>query len=177
VVVQPYAVSIVRQIDHVVALAAAWAKGAQRWPAAKRVGFANDSVKLLAVDGPSNARKGAGDAATWLPPAKGYRCRYVARQATVKRAYGLTVTAAERAAMLRMLAGCPTQRGITTTRFRLGCGTTTPHQGRHRSPRRRLHRRGRCTTPTATPSGPPAARRSTAATQWPKFDRDGIGCE
>jgi hypothetical protein len=77
------------QVDHVVALADAWAKGAQQWPAGKRVAFANDGLNLLAVDGPTNQRKGAGDAATWLPPAKGYRCAYVARQVSVKRRYEL----------------------------------------------------------------------------------------
>ncbi len=30
-----------------------------------------------------------GDAATWLPPKKGYRCAYVAREVAVKVAYGL----------------------------------------------------------------------------------------
>ena len=112
------------QVDHVVALADAWVKGAQRWPAAKRVAFANDSLNLLAVDGPTNQRKGAGDAATWLPPAKGYRCQYVARQASVKRKYGLWVTAAERAAMLGVLHGCLPQRLVVSTAFRLGGGTT-----------------------------------------------------
>jgi hypothetical protein len=97
------------QIDHVVALSDAWQKGAQGWDAAKRERFANDPLNLLAVDGPSNSRKGDGDAATWLPPAKGYRCRYVARQVAVKAAYGVWVTRAEKAAITRILASCPGQ--------------------------------------------------------------------
>ena len=51
------------------------------------------------MDGPTNASKGDGDAATWLPPVKAYRCTYVARQVAVKRAYGLWVTSAERSAI------------------------------------------------------------------------------
>jgi hypothetical protein len=97
------------QIDHVVALSDAWQKGAQHWDAATRERFANDPLNLLAVDGPSNSRKGDGDAATWQPPAKGYRCRYVARQVAVKAAYGVWVTAAERAAITRVLASCPAE--------------------------------------------------------------------
>jgi hypothetical protein len=97
------------QIDHVVALSDAWQKGAQGWSSAKRERFANDQLNLLAVDGPSNSRKGDGDAATWLPPAKGYRCRYVARQVAVKTAYGVWVTRAEKAAITRILASCPGQ--------------------------------------------------------------------
>ena len=111
------------QVDHVVALSDAWQKGAQQWTAAKRRAFANDSLELLAVDGPTNRRKGAGDAATWLPPLKPYRCQYVSRQVAVKHKYGLWVTSAERAAILRVLASCPAQRLPVAQAFRLGGGT------------------------------------------------------
>ncbi len=97
------------QIDHVVAVADAWQKGAQAWDGARRVAFFNDPLNLLAVDGPLNMQKGDGDAATWLPPDRGSRCTYVARQIAVKRAYDLWVTAAERDAMTRVLRGCPDQ--------------------------------------------------------------------
>jgi Protein of unknown function (DUF1524) len=97
------------QIDHVVALADAWQKGAQQWGAAARESFANDLVNLLAVDGPLNLEKGSGDTATWLPPNKAYRCAYVARQVGVKVTYGLWVTQAEQDAMVRVLSTCPEQ--------------------------------------------------------------------
>lgn len=95
------------QIDHVVPLLDAWQKGAQKFTPAKRLQLANDPLNLLAVDGPTNESKGAGDAATWLPPSAGYRCAYVARQVEVKATYGLWVTAAEKAAIGRVLATCP----------------------------------------------------------------------
>ncbi len=94
------------QIDHVVALSDAWQKGAQEWDALTRTAFANDPVNLLAVDGQLNQLKGAGDAATWLPPHEPFRCRYVMRQVRVKEAYALWVTAAERDAMDRELDRC-----------------------------------------------------------------------
>ncbi|MGC5165213.1 HNH endonuclease family protein [Luteimicrobium sp. DT211] len=94
------------QIDHVVALADAWQTGAQDWPADKRLALANDPANLLAVDGPANQDKSAGDASTWLPPNAGYRCAYVVRQLRVKAAYGLWVTRAEHDAMARTLRGC-----------------------------------------------------------------------
>lgn len=97
------------QIDHVVALSDAWQKGAQQWDATKRRAFANDPVELLAVDGPTNMRKGDGDAATWLPSNKKFRCAYVARQIAVKSKYGLWVTRAEHDAMARVLERCPRQ--------------------------------------------------------------------
>ena len=94
------------QIDHVVALNDAWQKGAQSWDIATRTAFANDPLNLLAVDGELNQAKGASDAATWLPPHRPYRCRYVIRQAQVKATYGLWVTAAERDAMAREMSRC-----------------------------------------------------------------------
>ena len=96
-------------IDHVVALSDAWQKGAQPWPGGKRLAFANDPLNLLAVDGPTNSSKGDGDAATWLPPNKSYRCAMVARQVAVKARYELWVVAAERDAIARVLSACPNQ--------------------------------------------------------------------
>jgi len=97
-------------IDHVVALSDAWQKGAQQWSYRKRVTFANDPLELLAVGASVNRAKGDGDAATWLPPRRGFRCAFVARQIAIKRRYGLWVTAAERNAMRRVLDRCPHQR-------------------------------------------------------------------
>lgn len=101
------------QIDHVVALSDAWQKGAQSWDEARRVAFANDPLNLLAVDGPLNGQKGDGDTATWLPPNRGFRCAYVARQVAVKRAYGLWATQAEQDAMVRVLSACPAEPLLT----------------------------------------------------------------
>ncbi|MFT4088895.1 MAG: HNH endonuclease family protein, partial [Gordonia sp. (in: high G+C Gram-positive bacteria)] len=77
------------QIDHVVPLADAWQKGAQQLTVEERTALANDPRNLQAVDGPTNQQKGAGDAATWLPPQKSYRCTYVTRQIEVKATYHL----------------------------------------------------------------------------------------
>ena len=94
------------QIDHVVALGDAWQTGAFQWSADKRLQFANDPIELLAVDGPTNEAKGDGDAATWLPPNKAFRCQYIEIQVSVKAKYGLWVTQAEHDAMARILDGC-----------------------------------------------------------------------
>jgi len=95
------------QIDHVVALSEAWQTGAQQLSQAQRERLANDPINLIAVDGPTNEAKGDGDAATWLPPNKAFRCTYVAHQVAVKAAYHLWVTSAERSAIQRVLAACP----------------------------------------------------------------------
>jgi hypothetical protein len=97
------------QIDHVVAVSDAWQKGAFKWGSATKIAFYNDPLNLLAVQGRLNSQKGDGDAATWLPPLKSYRCAYVARQIAVKAKYSIWITAAEKAAMKTILAKCPGQ--------------------------------------------------------------------
>lgn len=97
------------QIDHVVAVSDAWQKGAFKWGSNTKISFYNDPLNLLAVQGRLNSQKGDGDAATWLPPLKSYRCPYVARQIAVKAKYSIWITTAEKAAMKSILAKCPGQ--------------------------------------------------------------------
>ncbi len=98
------------QIDHVVALSDAWQKGAQNLTSQQREAMANDDLELIAVSGTANQQKSDGDAATWLPANKAFRCQYVARQIAVKIKYSLWMTQAERDAIARVLETCPEQR-------------------------------------------------------------------
>jgi hypothetical protein len=98
------------QIDHVVALSNAWQTGAFKLSADQRKALANDPLNLFAVKGRLNSQKGDGDAATWLPPSKSFRCTYVAQQIAVKAKYSLWVVAPEKAAMSTILAKCPSQK-------------------------------------------------------------------
>lgn len=100
------------QIDHVVALADAWKKGAQNISKDERYALANDPLNLLAVDGPANSQKGGSDAASWLPKNKAFRCQYVARQISVKYKYALWVTSAEKDIMMQVLEKCPNEKVI-----------------------------------------------------------------
>jgi len=95
--------SMLVQIDHVVSLSNAWQTGIFQSSIKERTAFANDPINLLAVKGSLNSQKGDGDAATWLPPYKPFRCKYVALQISVKAKYGLWVTRAEQVAMVRIL--------------------------------------------------------------------------
>ena len=97
-------------IDHVVALSNAWQTGAAYFDKTKRQQIANDPLNLLAVDFSLNRQKGDGDAATWLPPLKSYRCDYVARQIAVKAKYGLWVTQPEKSAIIKLLEKCEGQK-------------------------------------------------------------------
>jgi hypothetical protein len=101
--------SIEVQIDHVVSLSNAWQTGAFKLTLERRTAMANDPVELLAVKGSLNSQKSDGDAATWLPPLKNYRCAFVARQVAVKYKYGLWLTKPEKAVILSILSKCPNQ--------------------------------------------------------------------
>ena len=101
---------VVIDIDHVVALSNAWQTGAAYFDKNKRSQIANDPLNLLAVDSKLNRQKGDGDAATWLPPSKAFRCEYVARQVAVKAKYGLWVTKPEKVAIDKILSTCVGQK-------------------------------------------------------------------
>ena len=100
------------QIDHVVALSDAWQKGAQNLTKDERYALATDPLNLLAVDAKTNQGKSDGDAATWLPPNKSFRCAYVARQVSVKYKYNLWVSSAEKSAIAGVLKTCPSEPAV-----------------------------------------------------------------
>ena len=88
----------------------AWQTGAAYFDKAVRTQIANDPLNLLAVDSKLNRQKGDGDAATWLPPSKSFRCAYVARQVAVKAKYKLWVTEPEKVAITKILSSCSGQK-------------------------------------------------------------------
>jgi Excalibur calcium-binding domain/Protein of unknown function (DUF1524) len=174
-------------IDHVVALLDAWQKGAQQQALATRVAFANDPLELLAVDAHTNRSKGDGDAATWLPPNKAFRCAYVARQVAVKIKYRLWVTQAEKDAIGRVLATCPGQklpksgrRIPRTASHTMPAPTATPSHSATGSGRRSGagHVYANCTAARAA-GVTPILRGTPDYAANPELDRDhdGVACE
>jgi hypothetical protein len=93
--------------DYVVPLSDAWASGAATWSATQRSEFVNDPEELIETSAAAVAAKAGRTADGWLPANVAEQCTYVADQITVKSAYLLTVTAAERAAMAAVINGCP----------------------------------------------------------------------
>jgi hypothetical protein len=99
-------------IDHVVALKEAWDSGAWDWTPARRKSFANDLGdwrSLRAVTAASNRSKSDKDPGQWLPPLRSFHCTYATEWVVVKVRWTLQVDARERAALERILAGCPTR--------------------------------------------------------------------
>ena len=76
-------------VDHVVPLAYAWARGADGWDAGAREAFANDLANLLPVEARLNRQKGARGPLGWLPPDEGFHCQYLLRFERVVRRHAL----------------------------------------------------------------------------------------
>ena len=172
-------------IDHVVALSDAWQKGAQQWPHSRRVRMANDPLNLLSVDASANRQKGDGDAATWLPPNKRFRCDYVARQVAVKQKYGMWTTQAEHDAIARVLAKCPEEQLPRSGRVRVRVEPTRRAATAVPSPAPTAERRlanGRVFTncDAARAAGAAPLQRGTTdyeANRDLDRDGDGVACE
>lgn len=96
------------QIDHVVALADAWGKGAKDISQAERKALATDPINLLAVDGPTNNDKRDKDSAQWLPANEEIWCAYITAQVQVKLKYELGVTSQEKRVNEQILDACTT---------------------------------------------------------------------
>ncbi|MBO2450026.1 HNH endonuclease [Actinomadura barringtoniae] len=94
------------QIDHVVALGAAWRSGASTWTQERRVQFANDIDDMLAVDKRANQDKSSKTPDQWKPQRSSW-CSYASRWVGIKKRYGLSVTTQEKAALGEMLGACP----------------------------------------------------------------------
>ncbi|WP_258066639.1 DUF1524 domain-containing protein [Arthrobacter sp. GMC3] len=168
------------QIDHVVALSDAWQKGAQQLTVQQRTALANDPLNLLAVDGPANQQKSDGDAATWLPPSRAYRCNYVARQISVKATYKLWVTAAEHDAMTVVLGSCtdatvPTSQGAPAAEAAAPPANPAPAQAPAQAPAADIYYKN-CAAVRAAGAAPIRAGQPGFQSKF-DGDGDGVGCE
>ncbi len=97
-------------IDHLVPLKAAWISGANEWDKDKRVNYSNGfGVKskmrtwLVPVYASANRSKGAKGPEEWLPPRERYHLFYAVAWLHAKKYWGLSITAAEKAALITCL--------------------------------------------------------------------------
>ena len=91
------------QIVHMVPLKEAHFSGAHAWPEIKKRQYYNDQSNpdhLLAAQRSLNRIKSAKDPAKWMPPAN--RCEYLRRWTTIKARWGLSMDAAEKAAIKKI---------------------------------------------------------------------------
>ncbi|MFF1714658.1 HNH endonuclease family protein [Streptomyces sp. NPDC058268] len=97
-------------MDHRIPLAEAWGSGASNWTAAEHQAYANDlgdERALTAVTAKSNRSKSDQDPSTWMPPAEGNRCEYVAQWVAIKTRWKLAIDPSEEAALAENSTRCP----------------------------------------------------------------------
>ena len=102
-------------IEHRVALKEAWESGARYWSATDRTRFANDldfGPSLEAITDNVNAAKQDRDPAQWMPPLASNHCHYAIRWVQVKYRWKLTIDAAERDKLSRVLSGSCGQTSV-----------------------------------------------------------------
>jgi hypothetical protein len=95
-------------VIHLVPLEEAHESGGHAWDGAQRTTYANDWAQprsLLAVTRAAEARGSKGPE-EWLPPERGYRCRYVADWIVVKYTWQLGMDECEWAAVEAILNAC-----------------------------------------------------------------------
>jgi hypothetical protein len=96
-------------IDHVVALAEAWASGAWEWTPERREAYANDldvPWALAAVSAASNRSKSDLEPGAWMPPLASDRCDFLVAWVAVKARWSLAVDPAERRDLLGLSQPC-----------------------------------------------------------------------
>lgn len=95
-------------IDHLVPLAQSWVSGASSWPQQRREEFANDLLRpqLFAVTDNVNEQKSDKAPDEWRPSLQSSWCAYAEDWVAVKHYYQLTITEAEKSALLDMLGRC-----------------------------------------------------------------------
>jgi len=96
------------QIDHLVALADAHRSGGWAWTTTQKRAFANDltNPELNALGSAENNRKSNKGPDEYTPPLPAARCWYARAYIAVKRAWSLTVTAAQYIALANHLTTC-----------------------------------------------------------------------
>lgn len=96
-------------IDHLIPLSRAAQSGGQAWDSARKQAYANDltySSHLLAVDAGENRTKGDKGPAAWKPKNEGYWCSYATAWVQVSTNYGLSISPADKNAVIEMLRKC-----------------------------------------------------------------------
>ena len=99
-------------IDHIVPLKNAWVSGANEWTLKRREQYSNGyGIKgrrqrswLVPVCASANRSKGSRSPDEWMPENVNYQVRYAALWIRTKKHWGLSVTPAEKEALLKVLA-------------------------------------------------------------------------
>lgn len=95
---------------------------------AERQAYANDlgdARALIAVTAKSNRSKSDQDPSTWMPPAEGSRCDYVAKWVAIKTRWKLANDPSEEAALAENATRCPNTPVTVRIARQPSCGLAT----------------------------------------------------
>lgn len=168
-------------IDHLVPLGEAWVSGASRWSAGTRKRYANDlgySGTLRAVSATSNRAKGDADPASWMPPRRIHRCKYIGTWIAVKYRWHLTSDRSERSVLSRYVRDCGRKSDVPIPRratVRISKRPLRP--ARVRGEKKGGHRFATCADAKAHGFGPYLKGRDRQYRWYEDRDNDGIVCE
>jgi hypothetical protein len=173
-------------IDHLVPLGEAWRSGASRWSAGTRIRYANDTGyqgTLRAVSAGSNRSKSDADPASWMPPRKIHRCKYIGTWLAVKYRWHLGANPAERAVLGRYVQACGRKSDVPVprrARVRISKrplpGTSERRRERNRD-RQSDRRYNTCAEAIARGLGPYRRGVDREYDWYTDRDSDGIVCE
>ena len=114
-------------VDHMVPLANAHDSGGHAWDEDRKAQFANSldyPGHLIATTASANRSKGRKGPDEWRPPDQAYWCQYAIDWIVIKKAWGLTATEAESAALRVMLDTC--EQNVTLQTSDVSADRTTP---------------------------------------------------
>ena len=114
-------------VDHMVPLANAHDSGGHAWDEDRKAQYANSldyPGHLIATTASANRSKGRKGPDEWRPPDQAYWCQYAIDWIVIKKAWGLTATEAESAALRVMLDTC--EQNVTLQTSDVSADRTTP---------------------------------------------------
>jgi len=117
------------EVDHVVSLGDAWRSGAWAFTLEQKMEFSNQLANLNAIYGPENQSKADSGPAEYSPTNPLQRCSYLAQYASVKVAWGLSITPGDFEAIRTGLATCDTTEPAPPDESALALAMPEPTRG------------------------------------------------
>lgn len=102
-----FKVAVQVDIDHVIPLMYAHTHGGDRWPAGKKLQFANDPINLMLIEKREIRRKSERGPDRYLPR-KEFQCEYVSLWNAIADKYDLTLENRDKNEITKVLRGCST---------------------------------------------------------------------
>ena len=101
-----FKVAVKVDVDHIIPLMYAHTHGGDRWPAQKKLQFANDPLNLVLADKKEIKKKRDRGPGRYLPPRKEFHCEYAGLWKAVADKYDLYLESRDRKKITQILDNC-----------------------------------------------------------------------